>query len=324
MALLSAHDRLEFADRALDEYDIQPIAVFFLQHSENMTFRVRASQGDFLLRVHTPITPAFGDHGANRSIVTSEMIWLAALRDARFPVPPPVPTRQGEYTTRVDGLNVTLLRWLDGELLSRETESEDTAAQIGSLVGHLHQYSANWQIPNGFTRPSRDAAFFENAVLSLWPAVEDGRIDAWSYRTLQASIAWLTGEICRLNPTRATFGIIHGDLHRGNYLLNNGQISVIDFSMSAFGYFAYDLGTCLSNIRTTYHQTFLENYTKYFSLPIDYKRLIEAYFIASWVATFALWISDVASQEALVQRLPLIANKYAERFNRDERFWFNE
>ena len=322
MPLLTTQDRLEFADKALDAYDIQPIAVFFLQHSENMTFRVRATQGDFLLRIHSPSIPTFGDHGANRAIVNSEMVWLAALLEANFPVPPPVRTHQGQYTTQVDGLNVTLLRWLEGELLTREMESEDTAAQIGSLIGRLHQQSANWQIPSGFNRPARDAAFFENAVLSLWPAVEDGRIDAWSYRSLQASIAWLTGEMCRLNPTRATFSLIHSDLHRGNYLLHNGQVSLIDFSMSAFGYFTYDLGTCLSNIRAAYHSIFLENYTRYYPLPEDYQRLIEAYFIGSWVATFALWISNAASQESLVQRVPLIANKYAEPFNRDERFWF--
>jgi Ser/Thr protein kinase RdoA (MazF antagonist) len=161
-------------------------------------------------------------------------------------------------------------------------------------------------------------------VLSIWPAVEDGRIDAWSYRTLQSSIAWLTGEICRVTPSHETYGLIHGDLHRGNFLLHNNQISLIDFSMSAFGYYTYDLGTCLSNIRTANHHTFLENYSRYFPLPDGYERLVEAYFIGSWVAAFSLWISDADSQEALVQRVPMIANKYAERFNRDERFWFNE
>ena len=324
MPIQTAQERLEFADRALAVYDIQPIAVSFLQHSENLTFRVRAAQGDFLLRIHTPATSSFGDHGTKRVFVNSEMVLLTALRDAHLPVPPPVQNRLGQYTTQVEGINVTLLRWLEGELLTREMESEDTAAQIGTLIGRLHQHSANWKVPTDFNRPYRDAAFFENAILSLWPAVEDGRIDAWSYRTLQASIAWLTGEICRIPPTRATFGLIHGDLHRGNYLLHNGKISLIDFSMSAFGYYVYDLGTCLSNMRTAFHPIFLENYTRYYPLPEDYRRLIEAYFIGSWVATLALWISNPASQESLIQRASLIANQYAEPFNRDERFWFHE
>jgi len=246
------------------------------------------------------------------------------LRKGRFPVPPPVKTRQGEYTAQVDGVNATLLKWLDGELLTADKETEQTAAQIGSLVGRLHQQSAHWQAPRGFTRPTRNAAYFENALMALWPAVGDGRISAQDYSILQTSISWLSGEVRSLSSTRTTFGLLHGDLHRGNFLLQRGKIRLIDFSMSGFGHYAYDLGTCLSNIRTAHHPVFLENYTQHFSLPKTYDRLVEAYFVGSWVVTFALWITDADSQETLVQRVPFIANEYAERFNRDERFWFNE
>jgi len=190
------------------------------------------------------------------------------------------------------------------------------------LVGRLHQQSTQWNLPRGFYRPRRDAAFFENAMLALWPAVEDGRIASQDYRTLQTTIGWLTGEVRNLSQTRATAGLLHGDLHRGNFLLQRGKVKLIDFSMSAFGHFAYDLGTCLSNVRIAYHPIFLERYTQYFPLPRGYERLIEAYFLGSSVVTFALWITDAESQETLVQRVPLIAREFAARFNNDERFWF--
>jgi thiamine kinase-like enzyme len=180
----------------------------------------------------------------------------------------------------------------------------------------------NWKLPKGFTRPRRDAAFFEQAMLSLWPAVEDGRIASQDYKTLQTSLSWLTGEVRNLSQTRVTSGLLHGDLHRGNFLLHRGRIRLIDFSLAAFGHFAYDLGTCLSNVRTAYHPIFLEEYKRHMPLPRGYERLIEAYFIGSYVVTFSFWISDAASQETLVQRVPLIARDYGAYFNRDERFWF--
>ena len=322
MVLLSAENRLEVAGRALEAYNIQPVTVTFIQHSENITFKVDASQGMYLLRLHVPATPAFGDHGSDVLAVNSEMLWLEALRRARFPVPMPIKTLSKDYVARVDGINVTLLKWQNGGLLTREKESEDTAAQMGRLVGRLHHQATQWTQPKGFTRPRRDARYFENAMLSLWPAVEDGRISAQDYRSLQTSISWLTGEIRNLSQTRATSGLLHGDLHRGNFLLYRGKIRLIDFSMSAFGHFAYDLGTCLSNVRTAYHPIFLEHYKRYFPLPDGYERLIEAYFLGSYVVTFSLWISDADSQETLVQRMPFIAREYAERFNRDENFWF--
>jgi len=310
------------AGRALEAYNIQPVTVAFIQHSENVTFKVDASQGTFLLRLHVPATPAFGNHGSDVLAVDSEMLWLEALHRARFPVPTPVKTLNKDYVARVDGINVTLLKWQNGELLTREQESEETAAQMGRLVGRLHQQAAQWKMPKGFTRPRRDARYFENAMLSLWPAVEDGRISAQDYTALQTSVSWLTGEIRNLSQTRATSGLLHGDLHRGNFLLHRGKIRLIDFSVSAFGHFAYDLGTCLSNVRMAYHPIFLEHYKRYFPLPGGYERLIEAYFLGSYVVTFSLWISDADSQETLVQRVPFIAREYASRFNREEYFWF--
>ena len=173
MPLLSAETRLETALRGLQAYNLQPEEVTFLQHSENMTFKVVASQGSYLLRLHLPVTPAFGNHGANKIAVNSEMLWLQALRKARFPVPAPVQTSTGEFVAQVDGINTTLLKWQSGEMMTREMETEETAAQIGALVGRLHQQSTQWNLPRGFYRPRRDAAFFENAMLALWPAVED-------------------------------------------------------------------------------------------------------------------------------------------------------
>jgi Ser/Thr protein kinase RdoA (MazF antagonist) len=214
------------------------------------------------------------------------------------------------------------LKWQEGELLTREMESEATAAQIGKLVGRLHQQSLHWKQPHGFTRPRRDSSYFESAMLSLWPAVEDGRIAAQDYKALQNSISWLTGEMRSLGQAGSFYGLLHGDLHRGNFLLQRGRVKLIDFSMSAFGHFAYDLGTCLSNVRTAYHPIFLESYQKYCSLPPEYERLVEAYFLGSYVVTFSLWISDNDSQETLIQRVPLIAQEYAARFNREEHFWF--
>lgn len=322
MVLLSAENHLEVASRALEAYQIQPVTISFLQHSENITFRVDASAETYLLRLHLPATPAFGNHGANAQMVKSEMLWLEALRRIRFPAPVPVKNIKEEYVTQVDGVNATLLKWQRGELLTREKESEESAAQIGKLVGRLHQHSTRWKTPKGFTRPQHNASYFEQAMLTLWPAVEDGRIAVQDYKTLQASISWLTGEIQNLSQTHDTAGLLHGDLHRGNFLLHRGRVRLIDFSMSAFGHFAYDLGTCLSNVRTAHHPIFLEQYSRYQPLSRGYERLIEAYFLGSYVVTFSLWISDADSQETLIQRVPLIAREYAAYFNRGEHFWF--
>lgn len=318
----SGTPHLELAQRALAEYDLRVTGLAFIQHSENVTFQVEASQKTYLLRLHIPISINFGAHGADPAAVQAEMLWLEALRRSGLAVPPPVKTSRGDYVARVGQVNATLLAWQTGEILTREMESEETAASLGALVGRLHKHASQWKLPRGFIRPVYDPAHFERALNLLSPAVEDGRIAYNDFKTLQVCLEQLLQAGDSLRKTRKTFGLLHGDLHRGNFLLDAGEIRLIDFSMCVFGHYAFDLGMCLSNVRTPFHPVFLEQYQRHFPLSLDHERLIEGYFIAGYIVTFSLWVSDPDSQENFVQRVPYIAREYAARFLRDERFWF--
>jgi len=320
--LMAAGQRLDLAYNALKQYAIKPVLVKFLQHSENLTFEVETRQGTYLLRLHSPRSESFGRAGENSQMVNSEMLWLEALRQLELPVPTPIKNTAGEFVSVTGSINATLLAWQEGELLTRDMESEATAAQIGSLVGQLHAHASQWNFPPGFARPALEAVYFEKALHSLWPAVQDGRITERDFQSLSNAMESLLAETTRLASHRQIWGLLHGDLHRGNFLLHEGQIRLIDFSMCAFGHFAFDLGTCLSNIRVAFHPAFIDHYTQLFPLPPGSERLVEGYFLASYIATFALWISDPRSQEVLIQRVAYIAREYATRFNRDERFWF--
>lgn len=320
---ISVYHRLETAYAALQHYEIKPTLVTFLQHSENVTFRVDCPETTFLLRLHQPRAASFDQQGLESQVVNSEMLWLEALRQEHLPVPAPIKNKAGRYVSQASGVNATLLAWQAGNLMTREMESEETAAQIGELVGKIHAHAQRWQIPAGFSRPQRDAAYFQNALRSLQPAIQDGRISYFDYQAFDTSLKLLEEEIHRLPPRLPTWGLLHGDLHRGNFLFHEGQVRLIDFSMCGFGHFAYDLATCLSNVRTIFHPIFIEQYTKFVPLPPGYERLLEGYFLASYIATFSLWISDTKSQETLIQRVAYIAREYALRFNQDKRFWFS-
>jgi Ser/Thr protein kinase RdoA (MazF antagonist) len=318
---------MKIAGKALEKYDLDVVNVEFIQHSENITFRVSSSGKSFLLRLHMPLTSSMGSHGADPEIIRSEMIWLNSLQRNKLPVPRPVRNKAGVFVTRVTGadrkpVNCTVLEWLDGGLYTRELETEETVAQIGGLAGKIHNHSSKWRLPPAFKRPANNADYFMKIVDSLKPAVDDGRIDYFDFKTLHTSIQELSHILQPIRKTRKSFGLIHGDLHRGNFLYHNGEISLIDFSLCAFGNFMYDLGTCLSNIQPSLHPIFLSNYSRFFPLPKDHERLIEGFFIASYAVTFSFWLYNPEAQEALVQRVPYIAREYASKFNRDERFWF--
>jgi Ser/Thr protein kinase RdoA (MazF antagonist) len=325
--MATVQDYAALASRALAEYDLSSPALSFIQHSENITFKVESEGAAYLLRLHVPRSPEFGSHGSESAAIRSELQWLESLSRNHLPVQRPVRNRAGELVTQVENglaglVNCSLLSWLEGELYARELETADTVAQIGTLVGQLHMHASRWRPPPGFVRPKRDIAYYEHVVRSLEPAVEDGRVAYQDFKSLQAAVEGVIGLIRGMRNTRRIQGLIHADLHRGNFIHHQGHVSPIDFSFCAFGHFAFDLGVCLASISPSLHPVFLVNYDRLFALPRDFGRLIEGFFVAGYVGTFALWVADPEAQEVLAQRVPFIAREFAARFNRDERFWF--
>lgn len=316
----------DIARLALDAYGLGDAPYLFLQHSENVTFKVDVPNGARLLRIHTPGSALMGKHGADEAMVNSEMLWLEALRrETDLPVQQPLRNQSGQFVTCITKgkrkFNCTLLEWLAGEPYRRELENEESAAQLGALVGKLHQFSREWHAPSGFVRPKRDGAYFKKALKTLKITTEDGRASYRDFKSLETAVETLT-QIMRRKKNRVPDGLLHGDLHRGNFLYHQGQIRLIDFSMSAMGNYLFDLGLCFSDIKPALHPIFLEHYQQLMPLPQDYERQIEAFFLGGMVMTFSFWLRLPEAQEELVHQMSWTAREYAAKFNRDERFWF--
>jgi Ser/Thr protein kinase RdoA (MazF antagonist) len=318
----------EIAERALKEYNLPDAALTYIQHSENVTFKVtRREGGACLLRIHMPIVSSMGEHGADPRIVKSELLWLEALREKTdLPVQRPVRNRRNHLVTiiTVDDkpYNCTLLEWLDGDPYQRVFENEETAMQIGQIIGKMHQFASQWYLPAGFMRPRRDITYFQKSFQALAPAVKDGRISYQDYKRFETTLSILTNMMQTLNRSHRTDGILHGDLHRGNFLYRLGQIRIIDFSLCCTGNFMFDVGICFADMNPGYHLFFLEGYKKFMPLPFNYSFMIEAFFLGSLLGTFAYWVDNPNAQEALVSKAAFISQEYAAKFNRDERFWF--
>jgi len=320
-------DFAPLAAQALTAYGLQGISFSFLQHSENVTFRVENGPKNLLLRLHTPLTIEMGQHGADQAMIESELNWLDALKRARMPVPTGIRNRAGERVTRLEWehapLNATLLTWLDGTDYTRELESEETAIQVGDLIGRLHKHASHWRLPKGFRRPERGSAAFQTTLDTLRPAIADGRIAYADFSQFETALQTLQQQLGSLRKTRQNWGLIHGDAHKGNFIFDQGRLSLIDFSLSAFGYTLFELAIALSDTREDLRPLVLAEYQKHMKLPANWQRLLEGLYIASMIGTFSFWINSPEAQETLVRRVPLIAQEYAAKFNYDERFWLN-
>ena len=250
--------RLEFhytpaALKALESFAIIPEDVRLVSLSENVTYRVsdRRSNADYVLRLHRP--------GYNSmAALESERIWTGALGEAGISTPESLLTRQGAHFVLIDIPGVDerrcagVTRWAEGTPLSdymrwnscRE-ERKQIFHRIGEIAAAIHNHSTGWLEPPGFTRRRLDL----DGLLGEAPSW--GRF--WEHASLtRAERARLRRARQAIRPILQSYGeradnfsLIHADLHPDNIIYNDGQMALIDFDDSAYGWHLYDLASAL-------------------------------------------------------------------------------
>lgn len=256
------------AVKALAEYDLYDFRLTVLQHEGNTTFRVDVANGDrYVLRIHWPKLRTV-------EAVRSEMIWLAALRQrADLAVPEPTPTRDGKLLTIAELEEIpepricVLFRWIPGRFLdARLTPSH--LERVGALMARLQLHGAQFRSPDGFARGRLD-----NLTDSARRLAAHGTSEAIARQQVdnpddEMAAMRLVSEIClpengervatlitkfrevqrAVGHGPETFGLIHGDLHQGNYLFHHRQVRAIDFDDCGYGHYLYDMAVTLSEV----------------------------------------------------------------------------
>lgn len=328
---ISGTPYLLIAERLPAFYGLENCQLDFLQHSDTITYKVthRASGRVFLLRLHVPVTAAMGSHGDDITALRSELAWLEALnQDTNLVLQHPVRSTNGELAVSVldevtlKPVNATLLTWLDGESYRREFENEDMAWQMGVILAKLHGHASLWQPPSWFTRPTRDAVYFDTMLEGLRPAVQTGRIRQTDFLELERSVRRLQATMCTLGNNPKRCGIMHADPHKGNLLFQGREVRLIDFSFCAVGDYLFDLSVALADLRPELHRSFWSGYKSLRLPPEGYQTLVEAFFIGMMVGTFNYLAAKPETQAILNRKVPQIAQEYAVKFNRGESFWF--
>ena len=249
---------LPAARQALEHFPVEPEAIKLVAYSENVTFRVstRNSETGYVLRLHRP--------GYNTiEELDSERLWAEALKDAGLCIQDSVPTRQGQYFVSIDIPGVGEQRyagmtsWLEGVLLSdclqMKPDPADRAQvfhQIGEVAAAIHNQSAAWTVPPGFTRRRLDL----DGLLGEEP--HWGRF--WEHPDLTraegAALLHKRNEVCRVlrayGETADNFSLIHADLDPDNIIQHGDDMALIDFDDAAFGWHLYDLASALLEYRS--------------------------------------------------------------------------
>ncbi len=245
-------DRItELARKALQSWGMAGSDLAIIKHRENTVYKVSAVDGrSYALRVHQA-----GLHSDDALL--SELTWMQALQADGFPVPDVIPALNGDLfvivTHRDDTRRCSLLKWIDGDLFNdlgrvekgMRAEMCERYERLGVLAARLHKQATSWQAPATFVRHAWD----EDGLLGEEPRM--GRF--WDHPALtreqrrdllKARIA-LKGMLKQLGKTKENYGLVHADFLPDNIIYAGGELTLIDFDDSGYGWHLYEMATGL-------------------------------------------------------------------------------
>ncbi|MBT4442268.1 MAG: phosphotransferase [Oceanospirillaceae bacterium] len=230
--------------RACQLWGWQNAEILLVAQRENTTFKISpAHNAHFALRVHRP-----GYHSPSQ--LEAELVWLQHLGGQGLAVAVPVASSKGLLLEQLDGYQVSVLHWFDGQAMgqSRQPLQLQHGPQVfyalGQSMARLHQISDVWCGNTNLDRPRWDldgllgeqplwGAFWQN------PQLTDEQI-----KCLLEARSRLRSDFIKWIP-QLDFGLIHADLVRENVLLSGVEPQLIDFDDSGFGFRLFDLATTL-------------------------------------------------------------------------------
>jgi Ser/Thr protein kinase RdoA (MazF antagonist) len=318
---MTEEDFSQWARMALTFYPLENPAVHFIGHSDNLTFRVEDGEAIYLLRLHKPVVPFYQGLRQVPQVIESELLWIKALAEAGFAVQRPMQTHFGDLVAAIEvaggeKVTCTLLSWIEGRHFTPSAPGAlEMIERFGTLVARMHEFAGGWTPPRVFTRPHYDTPHFQRVFARLLRGVDLGVFSEEVYRTLRATGQAIMDVIEGLPDDPANWGMIHADLHVGNFLVAEGQPAPIDFSFCGFGHYLFDLSVCLAGgLNASLRPAFMQGYRQVRAFPESDYRAVDAYVLAGRLSYYAYQVNNPSERAWLLRRLPEVAKGECSRF----------
>ncbi len=265
-----------------------------------------------MLRLASPGWRTFED-------LQSEAAWVNSLnRDHVISGLSIIPAISGEYVLPMSepGIpevwNISLMSWVPGRLLGYYLTTFNLE-KMGRLFAELHQYSASWSPPAGFTTRRFEhwlSRGEENLIIESKESPSKG-VSPGVVVTLPAPWCDLLErmhqhvEQAYAAIDRSDLRVIHCDLWHNNIKLHQGVLHPFDFEDTVWGFRAHDIAMALLDLLeatdeiryATLLTAFRNGYEALLPWPDD---LIEPFQVGrllwkiNWVARFQTqWLSNI-------------------------------
>ncbi|MEW6413543.1 MAG: phosphotransferase [Candidatus Zixiibacteriota bacterium] len=230
-----ADNEQKVLSEASKRYGMAPDSLKRLGSFESFVFEYRYQDTDQILRV----TP--GSH-RQATAIKGELEWVNYLADNGVSVCRGLPSKNGSLVEVIEldtidsdpdaFYSVVSFTKAPGRRAIKEDWNEKLFTNWGQVIGRMHALTKNYQ-------PSDPSL-----VRHVWHEDGDLRADRYlpeSQTKVLARHADLMDYLHKLPMDTDSFGLVHEDMHHGNFFVDNGSITVFDFDDCQHHWFASDL-----------------------------------------------------------------------------------
>lgn len=224
-----------------------------LKLRENAVYGITTGDGRrAALRLHRP---SYHSDAALRS----ELQWMVALGAHGVPTTRAIATPGGDWLVNVpvpgegEQVPVDFLEWVEGQPIGSaedcsfegEEAIESMYAEIGRLAAAMHEHSAGWPRPPGFTRQSwnLEGCLGPQALWGHYSALEG--LSAVELQLFARAVGVVRERLGAFGEAGDRYGLVHGDLVPDNVMQGPGGLVVLDFDDCGFGWYLWEFTTAL-------------------------------------------------------------------------------
>lgn len=220
------------SDLLREQYGVDLSEAELLKDNFNLVF----AQGPFILRFSPAIKKGLSE-------IRAELKWLSYLTARGISVNRVIPTNSGAQYLHIevgeDKLYCVVFEKMEGDKIQDAEWTKDHYRKLGDLTGRLHQASASFQneVDQDFTHWNEQS---KCASFNFLPEDE---------RQLPLLHQALHQKFIALPRSPSTYGVIHYDIHQGNFFLlrdlPGSPLFLFDFEMTCQGWYLLDIAVIL-------------------------------------------------------------------------------
>jgi len=251
----------------LKKYNINSSSYSRLGGMESENYKIKTTEKNYVLRIYNSAI-------FNKTQKEIEQDWMNDLSEnSNLKIQESISNNEGEsissYSENNKNYFATLSTWIKGNIPPTILEMDEAELfSIGSTMGTLHKYSKNYSPSVGDFPFIYDSYYFVEKLETLYNTLESDHYNEALLEELKVNISNKITRFSSLLKTPDNWGMIHGDFHSGNYIIDkNKKAHIIDFARCGMGFYAYDFYLALMEMEENQRIHFKSGYEKIMPLP---------------------------------------------------------